>query len=187
MRRPPRGGVRPSATRMSAVEPDTRASLPLKPRSIFVSPWIGSTRGCCRSCSFDFRDLFCGQFHFPGTHNAFSLLSVTRPDNRTGDCRMAQYPGNCDLARSAAVASTYFAEPLHKFKIFRKLGILEFGIAAAKIVGGQRSSAFACHRAGQQARRHRRITDDAAAVLQTMRKNILFALPANQVIREAIR
>src|SRR5882724_1816311 len=179
IRAPSRARVLAIANPMPAVEPDTTASLPLKPRSIFVSPWSWSTRGCCRSCSFDFGDLFCGQFQVARAHYAFSLFSVTRADNRTGDCRIAQYPGDCDFARPAAVASTYFAQPFHKFEIFRKLGILEFGIAAAKIIGGQRSSAFACHCAGQQARRHRRVTDDADAMLQAMRKDILFDLPAN--------
>src|SRR5215469_3575031 len=100
---------------------------------------------------------------------------------------MPQHPGDGHFAWPAAMARAHLAKPLDQFEVLRKTGLLEFLIAAAKVIGGQLGGAFAGHRAGEQAGSHWSVRNHADTLLLAIGESLFFHLAPKQRIRRLKR
>src|SRR5580692_7795631 len=163
-----------------AVEPETTAFFPLRPKSIRRSSSRALSSYRCCGCAFDLRDFFRRQLQFTGAHHALSLFGVAGANNRSRDGRIAEDPGDGDFARVAAVAGAYLAQALNEVDVFGEAGLTKLGVFASEIVGWQGGSAFASHCASEEPGSHGRVRDDADALLFAIRQDFLIDLAANQ-------
>ena len=76
-----------------------------------------------------------------------------------------------------------FPQQFDQLQVAAELRLLKAGIVAAPIVLRKLGNAFPGHRAGEQARNHGRVIDDANVVLLAIRENFLFHAAVQHGVR----
>src|SRR5260370_27594386 len=112
------------------------------------------SRSYSHGCAFDFGNLFSRKLQLSGADDTFRLLGIARADNRSGDGRRAQHPGDGHFTGGSAVACADLAKPFDELDIFGETRLAEFRIASAKIIGWQGGGAFAGHGSSENSGSH---------------------------------
>src|SRR5260370_3208692 len=137
------------------------------------------SRSYCHGCAFDFGNLFSRKLQRSGAHDTFRLLGIARADNRSGDGRRSQHPGDGHFTGGAAVALADLAKPFDQLEIFGETRLAEFRIASAKIIVWQGGGAFAGHGASEKSGSHWRVTDHPDSPLFAIGENFGFHFAAD--------
>src|SRR3954468_12059624 len=100
---------------------------------------------------------------------------------------MVKGPRDRDLPRRTAIAFPAVPQAFHEGEVLRERWFPELDVTTAPIALGKCCRSLPRHRAGQQARGHRRIDDRPNGIRTAIRKDLLFDLATNQRIRRLQR
>ena len=112
----------------------------------------------------DLADLTLAESEITRADDPVDLAAVAAAHDLAGDCRVAQRPGDCNLAGGEAVSFTDCSQGIGQGQVARKSRFTVLGVAAPPVVRWEVGDTFARHGAGEQARGHRRVDDHADVV-----------------------
>ena len=112
------------------------------------------------------------QIDVAGSDRLLNLLRVAGAGNGAGHRRVAQHPGQHQLRHADPETRRDRAQAVDELQVLRQLRLLEERVPAAPVVLAERGGALARERAGQQARLHRAVGDDADAVGRAPRQDL---------------
>jgi hypothetical protein len=121
----------------------------------------------------DLGDLAVAKAKVSGPRDLGELARPPRTHDGAGHGRMTQHPGHGDLGGRPALGPTDGMQQAHQPQVVGQLWLLVVGAAPPPVVGRQGGHPLRRHRAGQQARRHRRVGDHADAAVVAERQDFL--------------
>src|SRR5215207_7332477 len=121
-------------------------------------------------------DLILGETELGRPDHAVHLVRSARAHDGRADGRVPERPGDGDLCRRPAVLLPDRVKQLDQLQVLREPRLLEVGVVAAPVVGGEVLDALGGHLAGEQATPHRRVDDDADVVLLAIGQYLILDL-----------